>query len=128
MTSIATIAAQGLAYQTTRLAVAASNIVNAGVSAPAGADGTVLGALYRPQTVIGVSTADGGLRAAVMPLAPAARLVLDPASPTGFSALPNVDVAVGMVTLMTASSSYRAATRLIAVDQALADSLTRIIA
>lgn len=43
--TIGTIAAQGLTFQSTRLAVATANIVNAGVSTPATADGTILGAV-----------------------------------------------------------------------------------
>ncbi len=66
MSQIGSIAAQGLAFQATQLAVAAANIVNARVSTPATADGTLLGAIYQPQAVIGTPIAGGGVHAQVV--------------------------------------------------------------
>lgn len=128
MSSISTIAAQGLAYQATVMAVAASNIVNARVSVPATREGEILGAIYQPRQVAGVTGATGGPQAAILPVTPAATLVFDATSSTGYSAMPNVDIAAEMMTMMMASSSYRAATRLMAVDASLSDTLTRIMA
>lgn len=132
MTQIGTIAAQGLAFQATQLAVAASNIVNARVSTPATATanngGTLLGALYAPQAVIGTSVAGGGVQALVVPVNPASRLIFDAASPTGFSAVPNVDLASQMVTLIMASSSYKASAQLLRVEAELSNTLTNILA
>jgi flagellar basal-body rod protein FlgC len=128
MPQIGTIAAQGLAFQATQLAVAASNIVNARVSTPATADGTLLGALYAPQAVIGTSVAGGGVQAKVVPVNPASRLIFDAASPTGFSAVPNIDLASQMVTLIMASSSYKASAQLLRVEAELSSTLTNILA
>jgi flagellar basal-body rod protein FlgC len=128
MTQIGTIAAQGLAFQATQLAVAASNIVNARVSTPATAGGTLLGTLYAPLAVIGTSVAGGSVQAQVMPVNPASRLIFDAASPTGFSAVPNVDLASQMVTLIMASSSYKASVQLLRVEAELSNTLTNILA
>ena len=128
MSSIGTIAAQGLAFQATRLAVAASNIINARTSAEATADGRVLGAIYQPRMVVGVSNQEGGLRAEIRPVNPGSHIVFDAASSTGFSAVPNVDIASEMVTMMIASTSYRAAAQLIALDASLSNTLTDLLA
>jgi flagellar basal-body rod protein FlgC len=109
-------------------AFAASNIVNARVSTPATADGTLLGALYAPQAVIGTSVAGGGVQAKVVPVNPASRLIFDAASPTGFSAVPNIDLASQMVTLIMASSSYKASAQLLRVEAELSSTLTNILA
>ncbi|MFM2128849.1 MAG: hypothetical protein RL477_395 [Pseudomonadota bacterium] len=128
MSSIGTIAAQALAYQATVMATAAQNIVNARVGAPATAAGEILGAVYQPKTVAGVTTAEGGVSAKLLPVTPATHLVFDGTSPTGYSAMPNVDLGNEMATLMMASSSYRAATRLVAVESALSTTLRQLLA
>lgn len=128
MSQIGTIAAQGLAFQATVLAQAASNIVNARGSVPATGDGTLLGALYAPKAVVGVTVAGGGVQARLAPVTPASRLVFDSASATGFSAVPDVDLAGQMVAMMMASSSYKAAAKLVAIDAELSRSLIKAIA
>jgi flagellar basal-body rod protein FlgC len=128
MSQIGSIAAQGLAFHATQLAVAASNIVNARVSTPATAGGNLLGALYQPRAVIGTSLAGGGVQAQVVPVTPASKLTFDAASPTGFSAAPNVDLASQMVTLIMASSSYKASAQLLKVEAELSNTLTEILA
>lgn len=128
MSTISDIAAQGLMFQATRLSVAADNIVNTGVSAPATADGTVLGTVYQPQTVEGVSNANGGLTAKVVPRSPATSLIADSTSPTGYSAVPAVNLASEMVTLTMAATSYRATAKLLAVDGKLQDALLTAVA
>ena len=128
MSSILTIAAQGLMVQATRLAVAADNIVNAWDTTPATADGAILGALYQPRTVVGVSDGNGGVTARVVPVTPASALIADGTSPTGYSAMPAVDLASEMLTLTMATTSYRAAAKLLAVDGDLSASLLNAVA
>lgn len=128
MNQIGTIAAQGLAYHATVLAQAATNIVSVRVSVPATPDGTLLGALYAPKAVVGVSVEGGGVQARLTPVNPASRLVFDAASPTGYSAVPNVDLASQMVTMMMASSSYKAAATLLGLEAGLSRTLTNVLA
>ena len=128
MSQIGSIAALGMTFQATRMAVAASNIVNARVSVPATAQGRILDSLYAPRAVAGVSLAGGGVRAEIVPVTPASILAFDAASPTGFSALPNIDLASQMVTMMSAATSYKAAARILAVDSELSGTLAKILA
>ena len=51
----------------------------------------------------------------------------DPASPTGFSAYPNVNIGAELVNLTMAASSYKAAAALLSVEAEIGDSLIDIL-
>jgi flagellar basal body rod protein FlgC len=108
------------------LATAASNIVNVRTSAPADAAGNVLGAVYQPRDVVQSSLATGGVTASIVPRSPSFFIGADPNSPTGFSAFPNVDLGAEIVNTMIASTSYKAAAKLLSVDAQLSDALLSI--
>jgi flagellar basal body rod protein FlgC len=128
MSQISNIATQGLAFQATVLAQTAANIVNARISVPVGSHGELLGALYAPQTVTGVSVPGGGVQARLTPVNPASRLVYDSISPSGYSAVPNVDITTQLVTLSMAASSYKATASLLGVEAALSRTLIDALA
>jgi flagellar basal-body rod protein FlgC len=92
------IAVSGIQAASLRLEAAASNIVNMDSNG------------YQPVSVAQSPTADGGVRASLLP--PTALLAYDPASPyanvQGMVAKPNVDLATEIVNLKLASHSFRA--------------------
>lgn len=128
MTQIASIATQGLVFQATVLAQTAANIVNARTRVPVGSDGTLLGALYKPQNVAGVSVAGGGVQARLVPINPASFLIFDSNSASGYSAVPNIDLATQLVTLTMAASSYKATASLLGVEADLSRTLIDALA
>lgn len=107
MGSTLDVAVSGLQAAATRLSVAAENIVNARSSAPVEPDGEVPEEVYRPQRVEQRSRAEGGVSAERRPVEPAAFTERDATSPTGFSAVPNVDFGRELVELRRAALSYR---------------------
>ena len=111
----------------TRLGVAANNLVNARSSAFATAEGQLLGAVYQPKQVAQSALSTGGVATSIMPVTPATFLGADSASPTGFSAYPNVDIGAELVNLSLAASSYKAAAKLLSVQAEISDSLTDIL-
>ncbi len=125
--SIGSIAISGLNAAATRLGVAANNQVNARSTAIATAQGEVLGDAYRPQRVAQSTLANGGVTATVVPVSPDHFIGTDPASPTGFSAYPNVNIGAELVNLMIAASSYKAAAALLSVEAEIGDSLIDIL-
>jgi flagellar basal body rod protein FlgC len=128
MSQISNIATQGLAFQATVLAQAAANIVNARMSVPVGGDGELLGALYAPQNVTGVSVHGGGVQARLVPVNPVSRLVYDSPSASGYAAVPNIDIATQLVTLSMAASSYKATASLFGVEADLSRTLIDALA
>ncbi len=127
MTSIGPIAISGLNAAATRLGVAANNLVNARSSAFATATGQVLGTVYQPQQVAQSALTTGGVTTTLVPVTPASFIGTDLASPTGFSAYPNVDIGAELVNLSIAASSYKAAAVLLSVEADLSDSLIDIL-
>ena len=113
MSSTLDVAVSGLQVAAARLSVAAENIVNARSRAPVepegpeGPKGKVPEEVYRPQRVEQRSRADGGVTAERRPVEPAAITERDATSPTGFSAVPNVDYGRELVELRLAALSYR---------------------
>lgn len=128
MSQISNIATQGLAFQATVLAQTAANIVNARTRVPVGSDGELLGALYAPQNVTGVSIEGGGVRAQLVPINPASQLVYDSTSASGYAAVPNIDIATQLVTLSMAASSYKATASLLGVEADLSRTLIDALA
>lgn len=128
MSQIASIATQALDFQATVLAQTATNIVNARTRVPIGTDGTLLGTLYAPQSVTGVSVEGGGVQAQLVAINPAARIIYDATSPGGTAAVPNIDLATQLVTLTMATTSYKAAAGLLGVEAELSQSLIDALA
>ncbi|MCH7543915.1 MAG: hypothetical protein IIB65_09775 [Proteobacteria bacterium] len=125
MSSTFDIAVSGLQAATMRLSVAAENIVNARSSAPVEPGGEVPEEVYRPQRVEQRSRADGGVTAERRPVEPATFTERDVRSPTGYSAVPNVDFGREMVEMLIAAQSFKASVEAIRtqmeMDEALLD-------
>jgi flagellar basal-body rod protein FlgC len=128
MSSSFDIAVSGLRAATVRLSVAAENIVNARSSAPVEPEGPgskVSEEVYRPQRVAQRSRAEGGVTAERRPVEPATFTQRDATSPTGFSAVPNVDFGRELVDLRIAAQSFKASVEAIRtqmeLDKALLD-------
>ncbi len=126
MGSTFNIAVSGLQAATVRLSVAAENIVNARSSAPVEPDGKVPEGVYRPQRVALRSRAEGGVTAQRRPVEPATVTERDARSPTGFSAVPNVDFGREMVELRIAAQSFKASVEAIRAQMRLDDALLDI--
>ena len=107
MDAIVTTALSGLNAATRRLETSARNVANFTAKAPASPEGPPPAGLYRPERVVQTSTA-AGTRAETVPVVPAAFTVQDSASPTGFSAVPNVDLAEEAVNQIVAQRAYEA--------------------
>lgn len=107
MSSTLDVAVSGMQAAAVRLSVAAENIVNARSSAPMEPEGEVPEEVYRPQRVEQRSRAEGGVVAERRPVEPAAITERDATSPTGYSAVPNVDYGRELVELRLAALSYR---------------------
>ena len=107
MSSTLDVAVSGLQVAAARLSVAAENIVNARSSAPVEPGHEVPEEVYRPQRVDQRSRAEGGVSAERRPVEPAAITERDATSPTGFSAVPNVDYGRELVELRLAALNYR---------------------
>lgn len=97
----------GLIASTTRLNVAASNIVNSQVkSTPGDSNG------FAPRHVEQTSTGSGGVRAAVVITSPSSLAIFDPASPLandeGQVNIPNVSLPAEIGEITRASQAYKA--------------------
>ena len=107
MSSTFDVAVSGLQAASARLSVAAENIVNARSSAPVEPESEVPEEVYRPQRVEQRSRAEGGVSTQRRPVEPATVTERDARSPTGYSAVPNVDYGRELVELRLAAQSYR---------------------
>ena len=126
MSSTFDIAVSGLQAATVRLSVAAENIVNARSSAPVEPEGEVPEEVFRPQRVEQRSRAEGGVVAERRPVEPATITERDATSPTGFSAVPNVDFGREMVELRIAAQSFKASVEAIRAQMELDEALLDI--
>ncbi len=126
MSSTFDIAVSGLRAATVRLSVAAENIVNARSSAPVEPEGEVPEEVFRPQRVEQRSRAEGGVVAERRPVEPATITERDATSPTGFSAVPNVDFGREMVELRIAAQSFKASVEAIRAQMEMDDALLDI--
>lgn len=127
MQSLGPIAISGLNAAATRLGVAANNLVSARSGAFATATGVPLGAVYQPQQVAQSTQSTGGVATTVVPVTPGSFVAVNPNSPTGFSAYPNVNIGAELVNLSLAASSYKAAAQLLSVEADLSDALIDIL-
>ncbi len=126
MSSTFDIAVSGLQAATVRLSVAAENIVNARSSAPVEPEGEVPEEVFRPQRVEQRSRAEGGVVAERRPVEPATITERDATSPTGFSAVPNVDFGREMVELRIAAQSFKASVEALRAQMELDEPLLDI--
>ena len=135
MSSTFDIAVSGLRAATVRLSVAAENIVNARSSAPVepdspgspGSPGSkVPDEVYRPQRVEQRSRVEGGVSAERRPVEPATFTERDATSPTGFSAVPNVDYGRELVDLRIAAQSFKASVEALRTQMELDEALLDI--
>ncbi|VAX02051.1 hypothetical protein MNBD_ALPHA03-342 [hydrothermal vent metagenome] len=107
----------GLIASSTRLNVAANNIVNSQVRSSPEAQGTAVAgqtfkAGYTPQRVEQTSLPTGGTRATTISVSPASLSVYDPSSSFagegGFVNLPNVSFPAEIAEMIRASHAYKA--------------------
>ncbi|WP_169507108.1 flagellar basal body rod protein FlgC [Pleomorphomonas koreensis] len=109
LSSMLSISASGMSAAATRLEASASNIANAGSSGPL-PDGSGATTAYAPVTVKQSDVRGGGVAARIVQAADPYVAVRDPASPDadadGMVAAPDVDMAGGLVNVMTARLSY----------------------
>ena len=125
------IAASGLAANTTWLDATASNVANmndqsALPSKPSAYSG------YRPVTVQMSASVSGGVTAQIEPLMPAYSAVSDPSAPLadaqGLVAVPNVDLATAVVDQNLALVSYRANADVLRVAEQMTKTLLDTVA
>jgi flagellar basal-body rod protein FlgC len=126
MSSTFDIAVSGLRAATVRLSVAAENIANARSSAPVEPGNRVPDEVYRPQRVEQRSRAEGGVTAERRPVEPATFTERDATSPTGFSAVPNVDYGRELVDLRIAAQSFKASVEALRAQMELDEALLDI--
>ena len=126
MSSTIDTAVSGLQAATVRLSVAAENIVNARSSAPVEPEGEVPEEVYRPQRVEQRSRAEGGVVAERRPVVPATTTAQDARSPTGYSAVPNVDYGREMVEMLIAAQNFKASVEAIRAQMELDEALLDI--
>lgn len=120
----------GLLAQTKRLAVSADNVANMQSRGHRTDGPAVQPGAYVPKLVQDVTTAGGGVRAAVRPVTPPAVAVYAPSNPdadaNGMAALPNVNLAEELVTQIQAQRAYEANAAALRTQDELADSLLDI--
>jgi flagellar basal-body rod protein FlgC len=125
--NIGSIAVSGMNAAAVRLGVAANNLISARSTAPATANGQILGAVYAPQQVAQSTLTTGGVTTTLVPVTPQSFIGPDPNSPTGFSAYPNVDIGAELVNLSVAANSYKAAAQVLSVESQISKALFDII-
>ncbi len=124
MDPVRNIALSGMRAASTRVAVSASNVVNARTSAPTTLDATEPpAAAYQPQRVQQAALAYGGVQARAVPVKPSTTTLPDPSSPTGLSAFPNVNLAGELVDQRLAVNAYKASAALVRTQNELDDAL-----
>ena len=121
MVDILPIAVSGMNAASRKLAVSASNTVNARSTKPVekgeAVDPARVTAAYRAQDVDFTSAPGGGVRAVSRERSPSAYVGADPSSPTGYSAFPNVDYVEEAVTQKQAALQYKAAASLVRTQE-----------
>jgi flagellar basal-body rod protein FlgC len=125
--NIGSIAVSGMNAAAVRLGVAANNLISARSTAPATANGQILGAVYAPQQVAQSTLTTGGVTTTLVPVTPQSFIGPDLNSPTSFSAYPNVDIGAELVNLSVAANSYKAAAQVLSVESQISKALFDII-
>jgi flagellar basal body rod protein FlgC len=126
MNPVLSIALSGLQSATKRLGVSANNVANALTSRPTTAGAPTPQGVFAAQEATDRALAGGGVATDVRDREPATVTGPDPASPTGLSAFPNVDLAEEAVNQKVALASYRANAAVIRVQQDIDDALLDI--
>ncbi|NKB60412.1 MAG: hypothetical protein GKS00_29250 [Alphaproteobacteria bacterium] len=126
MNPVLSTALSGLTAATKRIGVSANNIANALTSRPTTAGAPAPAGTFAAQEVTQRSVAGGGVSAEVRDKDPATVTGVDPSSPTGLSAFPNVDFAEEAVNQIVAVNLYRANAAVIRVQQEIDDALLDI--
>jgi len=126
MNPVLSIALSGLQAATNRLSVSANNVANALTSRPVARAGETPDGVFAAQQVVARSAGGGGVATSVQDKDPATVTGPDPASPSGLSAFPNVDLVSEAVDQKLAVASYRANAAVIRTRQELDDALLDI--
>lgn len=126
MNPVLSIALSGLTAATKRIGVSANNIANALTSRPTTPGAPTPAGTFAAQEVTQRSLGGGGVAADVRDKNPATVTGVDPTSPTGLSAFPNVDFAEEAVNQIIAVNSYRANAAVIRTQQEIDDALLDI--
>jgi len=127
MSVIGSIALSGLQAAAKRLAVSADNVVNLHTSRPVDSpDAPAPEEVYRPQRIEQIPLEDGGVRAVRRPVEPSTLVLVDPSSPTGLAAFPNVDLESEIVDQRIAATTYKASLAVLRTDKELEDALLDI--
>lgn len=126
MNPVLSIALSGLQAATKRLGVSANNVANALTSRPTTAGNAKPAGVFKAQEAIDRTQSSGGVATAVREKSPATVVGSDPASPTGLSAFPNVDLVEEAVNQKLALASYKANAAVIRRQQEIDDALLDI--
>ncbi len=126
MNPVLSIALSGLQAATKRLGVSANNVANALTSRPTTAGAPTPEGVFKAQQATDQSVPGGGVTTQVRPKDPATVTGVDPASSTGLSAFPNVDLVEEAVNQKVALASYRANAAVIRTQQEIDDALLDI--
>lgn len=120
MDSASAIALSGMTAASTRLAVSASNLANAGDSAPLPGSGVAGPAPFAPTRVSTVSLGANGVQAQLTAVQPGATPSYDPSNPyadaNGMVSTPTVDPLSEAVGQMQALQQYRASVAIFEAD------------
>lgn len=130
MSSVFSIAVSGLKAQSTRLAVSADNVVNAGSLGQHTDPNQAKPEAYVPKQTQLLSLAGGGVQAQAVPISPASYLSLEPNDPnadaSGLVPRPNVSLEQEMVTQIQALRMFQANIRVIKTQDEMLGSLLNI--
>jgi flagellar basal-body rod protein FlgC len=126
MTPVLSIALSGLQAATKRIGVSANNIANLLTSRPTTVGAAAPEGAFRAQKLESQAVSGGGVTTTVREKSPATITGVDPSSPTGLSAFPNVDLVEEAVNQKIALASYRANAAVIRIQQKLDDALLDI--
>lgn len=126
MNPVLSIALSGLTAATRRITVSANNVANALTSRPTTAGAPAPEGVFAAQEITQRSVSGGGVRADVRDRNPATVTGADPASPTGLSEFPNVDLVEEAVNQKIALANYKANAAVIRVQQEVDDALLDI--
>lgn len=126
MNPVLSIALSGLQAATRRLGVSANNVANALTSRPATGSNARPAGVFAAQEAVDRTRGGGGVSTSVREREPATVVGADPASPTGLSAFPNVNLVEEAVNQKIALASYKANAAVIRTQQEIDDALLDI--
>ena len=126
MNPVLFIALSGLQAATKRLGVSANNVANALTSRPTTGPNARPAGVFAAQEAVDRASGGGGVRTEVRERDPATVIGPDPASPTGLSAFPHVDLVEEAVNQKVALATYKANAAVICTQQEIDDALLDI--